>query len=308
MLVCFPEAIYKENKMEGMGTSYTESVVRAVLNTMKKRTKRVIILLALLVFAFVFCLLQNKILVVSRYYYESDRVPAEFDGYRIVQISDLHNATFGRDNSRLLEKIAELAPDMVVLTGDLVDSNHTDIETAIAFAQAVAENYPTYYVTGNHEVWLEVKESPGFMEALEQAGVVCLRDEVVEISRGGDSIILAGLRDDSLNSIVLKRVLQDADTGKLTLLLAHEPQYLDVYSKYPVDLVFCGHAHGGQIRLPFVGGVIAPGQGLFPEYTEGMHEQNGTTMVISRGLGNSVAPVRVFNLPEIVCVELHRVP
>ncbi len=261
-----------------------------------------------MVFAVIFCLLQNSILSVSEYFYESAKVPAEFDGYRIVQISDLHNAAFGRNNSRLLEKIKELEPDMVVLTGDLVDSSHTDLETAIAFAEAVAAEYLTYYVTGNHEVWLEEAYRNYLLEALRAAGVICLKDGFTEINNGQGSIILAGLQGESVNGLALKRILEDVDSDKLTLLLAHEPQYFDNYSKYPVDLVFSGHAHGGQVRLPFVGGIIAPGQGFWPEYTEGMHEQNGTTMVVSRGLGNSVVPVRIFNLPEIVCVELHKIP
>ncbi len=281
---------------------------------MKKRKKLIIsfiVLVVLLVFAYV----QNNWLEVSHYAYKSAEVPQEFVGFRVVQISDLHNASFGKDNERLLQKIQELEPDIVVLTGDLVDSNHTDIEVALAFAEKVAANYPTYYVTGNHETWLEESDMQALLQGLKTVGVVCLSDEYVEIERGSSSITLIGLNDESLGGMKLKvaekttgetiLLTGNEDTSGFQILLAHEPQYIENYSKYQVDLVFSGHAHGGQVRIPFIDrGLVAPGQGLFPKYTEGVHEVNGTTLIVSRGLGNSIAPVRVFNRPEIVCVEL----
>lgn len=293
---------------------------------MKSRKKRLAKMLIVVLIVWGFCWLQNNWLVVSHYTYESDKLPQEFEGYRIVQISDLHNATFGKDNSRLMEKIRELSPDMVVITGDVVDSNHTNLEVAIAFAKQVATEYTTYYVTGNHENWLEESERTELLSGLKDAGVICLSDEFVEISKGDSSITLVGLNDESLSGPTLKLVLSkedeatdqgasgtDGDEGQalpgveasLQILLAHEPQYLENYSQAGVDLVLTGHAHGGQFRIPFIGGgLVAPDQGFFPKYTEGMHEMGSTTMIISRGLGNSIIPVRLFNLPEIVCVEL----
>lgn len=282
---------------------------------MKKRKKlyiSFIVLVVLLAFAYV----QNNWLEVSHYAYKSSEVPQEFVGFRVVQISDLHNATFGKENEKLLVKIQELSPDIVVLTGDLVDSNHTNIEVALAFAEKVVASYPTYYVTGNHEDWLEESDKLELLEGLERVGVVCLADEYVEIKRGDSKITLIGLNDEGLGGIKLKVteettgepkfLTEDEDTSGLQILLAHEPQYMENYTKYNVNLVFSGHAHGGQVRIPFIGGLVAPGQGLLPKYTEGVHEVNGTTLVISRGLGNSIIPVRVFNRPEIVCVELGR--
>ena len=282
---------------------------------LKKRKKlfvSFIVLVVLLAFAYV----QNNWLEVSHYAYKSAEVPQEFVGFRVVQISDLHNATFGKENEKLLVKIQELSPDIVVLTGDLVDSNHTNIEAALAFAEKVVASYPTYYVTGNHEDWLEESDKLELLEGLERVGVVCLADEYVEIKRGDSKITLIGLNDEGLGGIKLKVteettgepkfLTENEDTSGLQILLAHEPQYMENYTKYHVDLVFSGHAHGGQVRIPFIGGLVAPGQGLLPKYTEGVHEVNGTTLVISRGLGNSIIPVRVFNRPEIVCVELGR--
>lgn len=282
---------------------------------MSKKRKKFLISFIVLVILLGFALVQNSWLEVSYYTYESPEISQEFVGYRIVQISDLHNTSFGKENAKLLAKIQELEPDMVVLTGDLVDSNHTDIEVALIFAEKVAALYPTYYVTGNHEVWLEESDKQALSEGLEKAGVVCLADEFVEIERGDSKITLIGLNDESLGGIKAlvtdeingetKQMTQNEGTGEIQILLAHEPQYIENYSKYGVNLVLSGHAHGGQFRLPFVGGgLVAPGQGLFPKYTEGLHVVNETTMIISRGLGNSIIPVRVFNRPEIVCVEL----
>jgi len=265
----------------------------------------------------VFAYAQNNWLEVSHYAYKSAEVSQEFVGFRVVQISDFHNATFGKDNERLLAKIHELEPDIVVLTGDLVDSGHTSIVLSLDFAEKMAANYPTYYVTGNHENRLEESERTVLLEGLEKVGVVCLFDEYVKIERGGSSITLIGLNDESLGGMKLKvaekttgetiLLTGNEDTSGFQILLAHEPQYIENYSKYQVDLVFSGHAHGGQVRIPFIDrGLVAPGQGLFPKYTEGVHEVNGTTLIVSRGLGNSIAPVRVFNRPEIVCVELGR--
>ncbi len=294
-----------------------------------KRKKRLVIGFIVLVMMVCFFYVQNNWLTVSYYTYESSELPQAFEGYRIVQISDLHNASFGEENEKLLEKIRELSPDMVVITGDMVDSNHTKIDVAISFAKQVAAEYSTYYVTGNHENWLEESERKALLDGLRSAGVVCLLDEAVQIQKGNDSIILVGLRDESLSGPALSRVYY-AGTGEeakllsetkeihtpeslenagriFSLLLAHEPQYIENYSKYGMDLVLTGHAHGGQFRIPFVsGGLVAPDQGFFPKYTEGVHVLGDTTMIISRGLGNSIIPVRLFNQPEIVCVELGR--
>ena len=283
---------------------------------MLKKRKKLYISSIVLVILLAFAYVQNNWLEVSHYAYKSPEVPQEFVGFRVVQISDLHNATFGKENEKLLVKIQELSPDIVVLTGDLVDSNHTNIEVALAFAEKVVASYPTYYVTGNHEDWLEESDKLELLEGLERVGVVCLADEYVEIKRGDSKITLIGLNDEGLGGIKLKVteettgepkfLTENEDTSGLQILLAHEPQYMENYTKYNVNLVFSGHAHGGQVRIPFIGGLVAPGQGLLPKYTEGVHEVNGTTLVISRGLGNSIIPVRVFNRPEIVCVELGR--
>lgn len=288
----------------------------------KKYIKSAIVLL-IVITLLLFCNFQNKHLETTHYTYEAEQLGVDLDGYRIVQISDLHNAKFGKNNQKLVDRIRECAPDMIVLTGDLVDSNHTNVDRAVQFVNEIVKICPVYYVTGNHEYWLDTSEYENLMDGVASAGVVILDNQVVEISRGDAKFRLVGLDDRSLADGTLEALLSDEsirnnqaeqkeeiadneDSGEkeLTVVLAHEPQYLARYAGTGVDLVLSGHAHGGQFRLPFVGGIVAPDQGFLPEYTAGEYYMNGTEMIVSRGLGNSVIPVRLFNYPEIVCVDL----
>lgn len=286
-------------------------------NMKKQKYIKLAVTLSIVIVIILFCNFQNKHLETTHYTYEAEQLGADLEGYRIVQISDLHNAKFGKDNQKLVDRIRECEPDMIVLTGDLVDSNHTNVDRAVQFVDEIVKICPVYYVTGNHEYWLEASEYDELMSGLTGAGAVILDDQVVEISRGDAKIRLVGLGDRSLSDGTLGTLLNDQAGQKeetadnensgekeLTVVLAHEPQYLARYASAGVDLVLSGHAHGGQFRLPFVGGIVAPDQGFLPEYTAGEYYMNGTEMIVSRGLGNSVIPVRLFNYPEIVCVEL----
>lgn len=267
----------------------------------KKYIKSAIVLL-IVIALLLFCNFQNKHLETTHYTYKAEQLGADLEGYRIVQISDLHNAKFGKNNQKLVDRIRECAPDMIVLTGDLVDSNHTNVDRAVQFVDEIVKICPVYYVTGNHEYWLDTSEYEKLMDGLASVGVVILDNQVVEISRGDAKFRLVGLDDKSLADGTLEALL--SDEKELTVVLAHEPQYFARYAGTGVDLVLSGHAHGGQFRLPFVGGIVAPDQGFLPGYTAGEYYMNGTEMIVSRGLGNSVIPVRLFNYPEIVCVEL----
>lgn len=288
----------------------------------KKYIKSALVLL-IVIALLLFCSYQNRHLETTYYTYKAEQLGADLEGYRIVQISDLHNVKFGKNNQKLVDRIRECEPDMIVLTGDLVDSNHTNVDRAVQFVDEIVKICPVYYVTGNHEYWLEKSEYDELMDGLVSAGVVILDNQVVEISRGDAKFRLVGLGDRSLADGTLEALLSDEsirnnqaeqkeetadneDSGEkeLTVVLAHEPQYLARYAGTGVDLVLSGHAHGGQFRLPFVGGIVAPDQGFLPEYTAGEYYMNGTEMIVSRGLGNSVIPVRLFNYPEIVCVDL----
>lgn len=269
----------------------------------KKLTKR-IVFLTLIIVCILFCWYENKHLVISDYTYSNSKVTEAFAGYRIVQISDLHNASFGKGNKNLIQKIKLLEPDIIVITGDIVDSNHTNTDRAISLTDELVSFCPVYYVTGNHEYWLDEDEQRLLFEKLKTSGVMILDNEVVEITAQNDSFYLIGLDDRNVDDGTLTQLVNSLPQEKLSILLAHEPQCIDSYSKSKVDLVLSGHAHGGQFRIPFIGGVVAPDQGFLPKYTEGTYEMDKTTMVVSRGLGNSIIPVRLFNHPEIVCVDL----
>lgn len=281
-------------------------------NTKKQKYIKLAITLSIVIVIILFCNFQNKHLETTHYTYAAEQLGADLEGYRIVQISDLHNAKFGKNNQKLVDRIRECEPDMIVLTGDLVDSNYTNVDRAVQFVYEIVKICPVYYVTGNHEYWLEKSEYDELMDGLIGAGVVILDDQVVEISRGDAKFRLVGLDDKSLADGTLGTLLnnthnvvhEDSDEREFTVVLAHEPQYFARYAGTGVDLVLSGHAHGGQFRLPFVGGIVAPDQGFLPEYTAGEYYMNGIEMIVSRGLGNSVIPVRLFNYPEIVCVEL----
>lgn len=255
----------------------------------------------------------NSALMVNEIKITNDKIPQSFEGFRIAQVSDLHNAELGKDNNKLIEKLNECEPDIIVLTGDLIDSNHTNLEVALSFARQAVKIAPCYFVTGNHEAWVG-SQYEELKTSLENAGVTVLQDEAIELNYGDVCIQLIGLndpdfseRDRLLSESILEAKLSQVDISDgFTILLSHRPEYFNVYQNKNIDLVLSGHAHGGQFRLPLGGGVIAPGQGLFPKYDAGAYTENGTTMIVSRGIGNSIIPFRVNNRPEIVLVELHR--
>lgn len=259
----------------------------------------------ILVLLILFCVYQNQHLTVTEYRYANAKLPPGADGYTIVQISDLHNARFGAGNARLLESIRTLEPDLIVLTGDLVDAYHTNTETALRFCTDAAGIAPCYYITGNHELWLDADVRESLLDGIRESGVTVLANESVPLTCGDGVICLTGLDDANLLAADKNGVRPESVSEEtMQILLAHEPQYFEEYCKCGADLVLTGHAHGGQFRLPWIGGIIAPDQGFFPEYTAGQFTSGSTTMYISRGLGNSTIPVRLFNYPEIVCIRL----
>lgn len=252
----------------------------------------------------------NNSLTVSNYTLTSPEITRSFDGFRIVQLSDIHNKDFG---GRLSGKVKTLSPDIIVITGDLIDSRRTDISVAEKLIKELKPLAPIYYVTGNHESRIE--KYPALREMLENHGVEVLDGKTAHIEKGGESITLTGIDDamffgsgllderNILFSHKLKELSENKGNG-FSVLLSHRPELLEIYAECGFDLAFTGHAHGGQIRLPFVGGVLTPNQGFFPEYDAGEFRKGNTTMIVSRGLGNSLFPFRIGNRPDIVLCEL----
>ena len=267
----------------------------------------VVLLIVALLFLFVYY--QDNHLVVSEYTYTNNDIPTEFDGYRIVQLSDLHDKQFGQNQETLISYIHDIKPDAIFLTGDFVTAKsivHTE-----ELVRELSSKYEMFFVPGNHEAGYTKYDE--LKTILVDNNVRILENEVTAIIKDTASINVIGLLDPSFykqsaaaNVKEMEHALESltANLEGSTLLLAHRPEHIDIYSKYNINLVFSGHAHGGQFILPFVGSVYAPGQGLFPKLTQGMRNVDETTIVISRGLGNLAPVPRLFNYPEIVVVTL----
>lgn len=266
-----------------------------------------LIILALIAAAAAFLIKDSREdLEISRYEVASQKLPESFDGFKIVQLSDLHGAEFGEDGMELVDKVGSLEPDMIALTGDFV-TDEGDLAAVEKLAARLVKLCPVYFISGNHEFGsgLAVK----VRNILERAGVKYLSNEYLTISRGEDEILLGGVEDplayaDMLSPDELAQKMNDAAPDAFKILLGHRNYWMTEYPELPVDLIFCGHAHGGLIRIPGVGGLIGTDRRLFPDFDAGQFNNGRYTLIVSRGLGNSVPIPRVFNRPEIVCVEL----
>ena len=279
---------------------------------MKRRgcLSRLMVLLAAALIAAGFWYFENTVIDAEEISVSSARLPAAFSGFRIAVLSDLHGKEFGPDNEDLVDAVAAAEPDLIALTGDLCDE-YADPAAAVDLAGRLAELAPTYYVSGNHE-W--VMEDPwGFFSMLEEAGVTVLHNAYEVLSVDGQSLVLAGVDDpngpwDQKTPAELVGEIRAELGDPYIVMLAHRNEQLEMWSELAVDTVICGHGHGGIIRLPFVGGVLGQGRQLFPEHTDGLYTEGRTQMVVSRGLGNSGLPLRIFNRPHLPVVVLQSNP
>jgi len=229
-----------------------------------------------------------------------------------VHISDLHDKSFGHNQNRLINIIKKGNPDFICITGDIVDKN--TCSNAKCLLDNCVKIAPTYYVPGNHEYISD--KTREVLDIVKYSGAYVLMDRKEELYVNDNSICLYGIDDpfstgteDGYREFVVDHLekLDNRKDEKINILLAHRPELLYVYSKYGFDIVLTGHAHGGQIRLPGGQGFIAPNQGLFPKYTNGMMKKDNTVEIISRGLGNSVLPLRINNRPEVVVIRIEKV-
>lgn len=268
---------------------------------MKRLIKFILVIIAIYIFLWA----NNEWLVMTEHTYSSDKIPSAFDGYKIVQVSDLHDANLGENHSRLVNKVLEVEPDVIVITGDVIDSRRFDLENSLQAVRQLAEIAPVYYVIGNHEV--ASNKVQHIYSEFESIGVKPLKNEHVTLEKDGQSIILAGI-EDPLMGLPVRQAIEKAYVGvsenQFSVLISHRPEVFKEYVNANVPVALTGHAHGGQVRIPFVGGLIAPTQGWFPEYTAGKYEDGETSMYVSRGLGNSVFPLRIFNRPQLIKLTL----
>ncbi|HDR7720361.1 metallophosphoesterase [Bacillus albus] len=280
---------------------------------MNKKTKRIILFSVTLIGMSIFLYVQNNLISITKVDITSSKIPSTFKGFKILQISDLHNKKFGDNQETLIQKVKGENPDIIVITGDLIDSKSYDAEVSMELIRELVKKYPIYFVTGNHEKWSGKYND--LEKELKNHHVTVLRNEHVTIQKGQQKINLLGIDDPEFvtgNNDEVKGVKDEISKAKFgmppdtyNVLLSHRPELLAKYADEQIDLVLSGHAHGGQVRLPFIGGLVAPNQGVFPTYTAGLYEKQNTSMVVSRGLGNSVIPQRIFNRPELVVVQLN---
>lgn len=279
---------------------------------MKFAQNKLLFSIIILVLIVLLVIVYNKKIVISNITYKNSKIPASFDGYKILQISDLHNAEFGKNQKTLIEKTKEIDPDIIFITGDLIDSYNTNIDISMKYIDGITDIAPIYFIPGNHESRIESYNE--LCDRLTSSGVKILNNKNVFIQKDSSSIGLIGLDDpafiqtsnqDELFKKLLVDLSKDMDSD-FKMLLSHRPEKLVDYKDAKVDLVFSGHAHGGQFRIPFVGGLLAPNQGFFPKYTSGIYKEDNTSMIVSRGLGNSIFPFRINNSPELVVVTLEK--
>lgn len=268
------------------------------------------VLLLLIVFYLHF---QNTSIQITNYDITNSSIPTEFNHFKIAQISDFHNTSSKKIQKTLILNLKKEKPNIILITGDFIDSYRTKLEVSIQFLDQIKNIAPIYYVTGNHEA--RITSYLEFEKDLKSRNVIILNNEKQIIDYKNSKIEIIGLQDPEFYqkkispmdaSYIINSKLKSVIDEKhhFQILLSHRPELFEVYVNNNIDLVFSGHAHGGQIRLPLIGPIFAPSQGLFPKYTNGMHFKNNTTMVISRGIGNSSFPFRVHNRGELIFLQL----
>lgn len=256
----------------------------------------------------------NSHLTISEHELIFPDLPDAFDGFRFVQISDLHNASFGKDQKKLLTLIDSLDVSAVLITGDLMDRRRTETDVdmlpALTLLKELSARFPTIRVDGNHETI--GKAAPRFRFLADRTGAQNITGRAITLHKNGDRLVLVGVPDIAFFEYdedawrQMMRELYTPHDREFCIALSHRPQYFEDYTKIGFPLVLCGHAHGGQVRLPLVGGLFAPEQGVLPKFTAGLHQDGDTTMLVSRGLGNSGFPIRFGNRPELIAVTLKK--
>lgn len=251
----------------------------------------------------------------TEYRVESEKIPKAFDGFRLVQLSDLHGCTSARNVRRLLELISEAAPDAVLMTGDMADRQDRDYTALFGLFRTLCERYSVFFVSGNHEQELTGTRRRMFYQGMAQQGVRILDSASAEIIRDGEKLRLYGFRlplryyrhgrrHPELSAEKIREFLGPCGSEAYPVLLAHNPFFFEAYAQWGAELTLSGHVHGGMIRLPHFGGLLSPERRFFPRYSGGMYESEtvgGRKMIVSRGLGKGV---RLGNRPEVAVVTL----
>ena len=281
---------------------------------MRKKRHRLIIFFGMILSIMLFLYIQLNWITLTNENIYVDNLPEEFNGFKILQLSDLHSKSFGNDNAYIIKKINNIDPNIIVMTGDMRTNTPEDKgEVLITILEKLNRKYPIYYVTGEHEEgkyyedenkYLKERTKEDYEKKLEEIGVTVLNDKKTQIQYGDRTINIYGLKEKLQGSLYLEERLGNPRLEEVNILLAHTPNYFNEYVDWGADAIFSGDKHGGIIRLPFIGGIVSSGGTFFPEYDGGVYKRNHATMVVSRGLGNYGINIRVFNRPEIIVVTL----
>lgn len=260
----------------------------------------------------------------NKYVIESPKIPKEFDNFNIVQISDLHNKSFDKDNKKLIKAIDELNPDIIVITGDLIDGENKNFNVALDLIESLTKKYKIYHIIGNHEQKSLIKRYRdlyiNYFEELYSKNIINLENEVVKIEKNNSHINLYGLiipldyypyffsnyknKNLKLDKRFIENSLGKINKNEYNILLAHTPFFFEEYASWGADLILAGHVHGGIIRIPYMGGLLSPNREFFPKYDYGKYNKNKSTMLLSKGLGGSRILMRINCRPEIVKITL----
>lgn len=279
-----------------------------------------ILLCIALLIACISLIISLLVIDVTNYKIESPKIPKSFNGFKIAHLSDLHNFSYGKDNKKILDKLDKIKPDIVVLTGDMVNSDSKNFNTFYKLAKNLSSKYEAYYIMGNHEMRLPVNKQIEIKAKLKSLKINLLDNTQTIIKKDNEHINIYGLEQpiftyknnlkknesESFTIEKMQELLPLPDTNKFNILLSHSPFDFGIFSKWGADLVLSGHVHGGLIRLPFIGGVLSPERTLFPKYSGGEYTLNNSKMILSRGLGNGTINLRILNNPEICVIELKK--
>lgn len=284
----------------------------------RKRMYTIVIVLLLLLVVLLRIYIDNEIPKVSNVEIKSPKLPEVFDGYKIVQLSDLHSKSFGNNNEMLIDMIDKESPNIIVMTGDMVTANEKDFTVFYSLVKELTKKYRVYYVYGNHEGELSLKLKSEITAFLKENEVIVLDNDYISIEKNNEKINLYGLcytqkyysykggKKHIITENYIKNKLGTIDKNKYNILLTHNPLFFDAYSGYGFDLTLSGHVHGGLIRLPFIGGILSPERKFFPQYSAGVYEKGNSKLVVSRGLSRGTKGFRFFNRPDVVSITLKK--
>lgn len=262
--------------------------------------------------------ISNNCLKVTKYEVKNNKLPKNFDNLKIVHISDVHSRIFGENNELVIQKINKINPDIVIMSGDIIDDSCDNVEEYIKYFKEIYSKYPTYYSIGNHERKLGYKKYKRYLDLLRKSGVNVIVNGSMYLEKNGEKIKINALKfRENMQPKVLTEVrkekyikymknkLENLDTNEFNILIAHDPENFKLYEKLGVDLIFSGHIHGGLIRIGKLC-LLSPRRKFFPKYAYGKYKLNNTTLIVSSGMGNASIPIRLFNRPEIVEVILKK--